>query len=117
MSQVSVDELNWGLIAWAMPLGGGVLGLIMRPNSSYVKHWSYLSIAFGLVIIVVAIVLNILSLLTVFIPPLFILIRALGYIVGLVFVVAWVVGIVRERGMVYWKPALIYDVARVLGAQ
>jgi len=117
MSQVTDDELNWGLIAWVIPLAGGVIGLIMRPNSNYVKHWSYLSLAFGLVIIVTDIVLIVLSMIVAPIWPLLMLIRILGYLVGLVFFVVWVVGVVRERSVVYWRPSLIYDVARMLGAQ
>jgi predicted membrane channel-forming protein YqfA (hemolysin III family) len=128
MSQVTDDELNWGLIAWVIPLAGGVIGLIMRPNSNYVKHWSYLSLAFGLVLIATYIVLAVLSLViatasiplitaTMSIPPSLVLIKVLDYLVGLVFFVVWVVGIARERGMVYWRPSLIYDVAKMLGAQ
>ncbi|MFP3302492.1 MAG: hypothetical protein RXO25_01500 [Caldivirga sp.] len=117
MSQVTDDELNWGLIAWVIPLAGGVIGLIMRPNSNYVRHWSYLSLAFGLVIIATAIVLGILSMIVAPIRPLLMLVRILGYLAGLVFLVVWVVGIARERSVVYWRPSLIYDVARMLGAQ
>jgi hypothetical protein len=117
MSQVTDDELNWGLIAWVIPLAGGVIGLIMRPNSNYVRHWSYLSLAFGLVIIATAIVLGILSMIVAPIWPLLMLVRILGYLAGLVFLVVWVVGIARERSVVYWRPSLIYDVARMLGAQ
>ncbi|WP_291766777.1 hypothetical protein [Caldivirga sp. UBA161] len=117
MSQISTDELNWGLVAWIIPLAGGILGFIVKPESNYVKHWSYLSIAFGIVIIVVSIILDLLSLATMLLPPLFIIIKALSILVGLAFVIIWIVGIVRERNSMYWKPALIYDVAKMLGSQ
>ena len=116
MSQVNIDELNWGLVAWIIPLAGGILGLIVKPESNYVKHWSYLSIAFGIVIIVVSVILDLLSLATMLLPPLFIIIKALSILVGLAFVIIWIIGIVRERNSMYWKPALIYDVAKIIGA-
>ena len=117
MSQVSIDELNWGLVAWIIPLVGGILGFVMKPNSNYVKHWSYLSISFGIVIIVVSVVLDLLSLATMILLPLFIIIRALNILVGLVFIIVWIIGIVRERNSIYWRPQIIYDVAKMLGAQ
>ncbi|BDR91224.1 hypothetical protein [Vulcanisaeta souniana] len=116
MSQLSGDEGVWALVAWLVPLVGGVIGLVVRPGSGYVRHWSYLSIAFGLVIIVVDVVLGILSLLTILIPPMHIVITALGYLAGLAFLIVWVIGILRERNSIYWKPTIIYDVAKIIGA-
>lgn len=116
MSQLSEEEGIWALVAWIIPLLGGIIGIVVKPNSSYVKHWSYLSIAFGLVIIGVDVVLGVLSLLTVLIPPIHIVITALGYLAGLVFLVIWIIGILRERNSIYWKPTIIYDVAKIIGA-
>jgi uncharacterized membrane protein len=117
MSQISEDERTWGLIAWIIPLVGGIIGIIMRPNSGYVKHWSYLSIAFGLVIIVVDVILDILTFALIFIPPVLLFIRILGILVGLAFLIIWLVGILRERSNLYWKPPVVYDIARIMGKQ
>ncbi len=115
-SQLSEDERTWGLIAWIIPLVGGIIGIVVKPNSNYVKHWSYLSIAFGLVIIGVDVVLGVLSLMTFLMPPMHIVITALDYLVGLAFLIVWIVGILRERNSIYWKPTVIYDVAKMMGA-
>ncbi|GGP21690.1 hypothetical protein GCM10007981_14520 [Thermocladium modestius] len=118
MAQVDNEEHTWALIAWVIPLVGGILGLVMKPNSNYVKHWSYLSISFGLFIIVVEVVLGIISIPFIFIPILHLIISVvLGTLIGLGFLVVWIIGILRERSALYWKPAIIYDIARMMGAQ
>lgn len=116
MSQLSNEESTWALVAWLIPLVGGIIGMVIKPNSNYVKHWSYLSIAFGLVIIGVDVVLGVISLLTILILPIHIVIMALSYLAGLAFLIVWIVGILRERNSIYWKPTIIYDVAKMIGA-
>jgi len=116
MSQIDNEEHTWALIAWIIPLVGGILGIIIKPNSNYVKHWSYLSITFGLVIIVIDVILGILSLATFFVPFLLIIFRIIGYLFDIAFLVIWIIGILRERAMLYWKPPVLYDIAKMMGA-
>ena len=115
MSQPSGDEHTWALVAWIIPLVGGIIGIVMRSNSDYVKHWSYLSIAFGIIIIVIDIILGALSFLTILILPIHILVTVLYYLAGLAFFIIWIIGILRERNAIYWKPPIIYNAARMIG--
>lgn len=114
MSQVSQDEALWGLVAWVIPLAGGILGLITKPSSPFVRHWSHLSIAFGIVIVVVGVFLAILGALTEMVPPIHVLITVISYIIWLIVFLIWVIGIVRERSLTYWKPPVLYDIAKAI---
>ncbi|WP_054858030.1 hypothetical protein [Vulcanisaeta sp. JCM 16159] len=116
MSQLSEEERVWALVAWIIPLIGGVIGLVIKPGSGYVRHWSYLSIAFGIVIISVEVILGILSLITILILPMHIVIVVLGYLAGLALLITWIIGILRVLNITYWKPMIIYDIAKMIGA-
>lgn len=109
-SDIGQDEATWGLIAWIVPLVGAIVALVLRPGYGYAKYWAYLNISFFIVIIVGGIVASILA----FIPFIGWLISILIWIALLI---VWVVGIVKSANKVYWKPPLIYDLAKALGIE
>ncbi|MEM4487021.1 MAG: hypothetical protein QW116_07330 [Zestosphaera sp.] len=107
---ISEEEKIWGFIAWLLSIIGAVLALVLKPNYKYVKYWAYLSISFFIIIIVASIVTRILS----FIPIIGWLINAL---VGLALLILWVLGLIKSLGREYWKPPVIYELARALGIE
>jgi uncharacterized membrane protein len=104
------EETTWGIIAWIIPLIGAILALILRPNYKYAKYWAYLNLSFFIVIIVSAIITGVLSL----IPFIGWIISALVWVALLIL---WIIGIIKSASNVYWKPPVIYDVARMLGIE
>lgn len=108
------EEKIWGLIAWLIPLVGPVLALVLRPNLKYVKHWSFLSIGFFILVIAGYVVL--------WIVDLFLSLVHLGILAGvlsalfwLLVVVLWIIGIVKAAQGEYWRPVLVYDIAQRIG--
>lgn len=108
--QVSEDERLWGFIAWVIPLIGGILALILKPGIKYIRHWSYLSITFGIVMIAGLIIGRLFSII-----PL--VGRLVELLIGIALLVMWVIGIVRALDKVLWKPPIVYDLAKTLGFQ
>ncbi|MEM3981066.1 MAG: hypothetical protein QXV06_05440 [Ignisphaera sp.] len=108
--QVPEDERLWGFIAWVIPLVGGILALVLKPGIKYIRHWSYLSITFGIIMIVGLII-----------GRLFSIIPLVGWLVelliGIALLIMWVVGIVRALDKILWKPPIVYDLAKTLGFQ
>ncbi len=105
------EEKIWGFIAWLIPLVGGILVLVLKPDYRYARHWAYLSVSFFVVAIIASIVAYILSL----IPFINILGLALGALFGVLLLVVWILGILKSLENVYWTPPIIYDLARRLG--
>ena len=105
MREVRDDERLWGFIAWLIPLVGGVVSLVLRPEYKYAKYWAYLSISFFIVIVVAEVVGYVLSLI-----PIIGWIFSILINVGLF--VVWIVGVVRSLEKTWWKPPLIYDIAK-----
>jgi len=105
------EEKIWGFIAWLIPLVGGILVLVLKPDYRYARHWAYLSVSFFVVAIIASIVAYILSL----IPFINILGLALGALFGALLLVVWILGILKSLENVYWTPPIIYDLARRLG--
>lgn len=105
------EEKLWGFIAWLIPLIGGVLVLLFKPDYTYAKHWAYLSISFFIVIVVVSVVTSIISL----IPFMGLFGLAIGVILGVLLLVVWILGILKSLNRVYWDPPIIYDIAKRLG--
>lgn len=108
--QVSEDERLWGLIAWVIPLIGGIIALASKPGITYIRHWSYLSITFGIVMIGATIIGSLFSLIP-FVGWL------VGTLIGIALFVVWVIGIVKALDKMLWKPPIIYDLAKTLGFQ
>ncbi|MCL7395783.1 MAG: hypothetical protein LZ170_00090 [Thaumarchaeota archaeon] len=107
-SAIGSEERIWGFIAWLIPLIGGILVLVLKPDYKYAKHWAYLSISFFVVAVIASIVAYILS----FIPFLGL---ALSALFGLILLVVWIIGILKSLNNVYWSPPVIYDLAKRLG--
>ncbi|MFP3143755.1 MAG: hypothetical protein RXQ93_01880 [Caldisphaera sp.] len=105
---ISDDEKFWAFKAWLIPLIGGILALILKPNYKFAKYWSYLSISF-FVIIVVA---DVISFGLQFIP---ILGTIISILIDLGLLIVWILGILKSLQKVYWKPIVIYDIAKLLG--
>lgn len=109
-TNIDQDEVNWGIIAWIIPLLGAILALVLRPRYNYARYWAYLNLSFFIVIIISNIISYILGL----IPFVGWLIDALIWVA---LVVLWIIGIIKSAGRVYWKPPIIYDLARALGIE
>ncbi|PUA31580.1 MAG: hypothetical protein B9J98_05780 [Candidatus Terraquivivens tikiterensis] len=105
------EEKTWGFIAWLIPLIGGILVLLFKPSYRYARHWAYLSISFFVVAVVASAVATIISIVP-FLAPLG---WAISAVLGALFLVAWVLGILKSLNNSYWNPPIIYDLARRLG--
>lgn len=107
--EVSDEEKLWGVIAWLIPLIGGIVALVLKPGYRYAKHWAYLSISFFILIVVAQIINAVLA----FIP---IVGWVLSMLINLGILVIWVLGIVKSLEKTWWRPPVIYDIAKMLGA-
>lgn len=107
--EISDEEKLWGFIAWLIPLIGGVLVLVLKPGYVYAKHWAYLSISF-FILIAIAQLVNVVFAYIPFVGWI------LSMLVNLGILLVWVLGIVKSLGKTLWKPPIIYDLARRLGA-
>jgi uncharacterized membrane protein len=117
MSQVD-EEKVWGLIAWLVSIIGAVVSLVFKSNSKYVRYWAYLSISFFVVMVVGQMVVWVISLILGFIPFVgWVLSSIISGLYLLVVLVVWVFGIVKSLSMEYWRPPLIYDLARMMGIE
>jgi uncharacterized membrane protein len=105
---VTEEEKLWGFIAWLIPLIGGIIGLVIKQGSNYVRHWSYLSIGFFIVLVIGQVINIIFS----FIPFIG---RLLVVLVDLGLLIIWIIGILRSLEKNLWKPPIIYDIAKILG--
>lgn len=105
---VTEEEKLWGFIAWLIPLIGGIIGLVIKQGSNYVRHWSYLSIGFFIVLVIGQVINIVFS----FIPFIG---RLLVVLVDLGLLVIWIIGILRSLEKNLWKPPIIYDIAKILG--
>ncbi len=107
---VSDDEKLWGLLAWLLSIIGAILALALKPGYRYAKYWAYLSIAFFIVIIIAAIINTILS-----------LIPIIGWIlivlINLGLAIIWIIGILKSLQPNWWKPPIVYDLAKALGIE
>ncbi|MEM2376146.1 MAG: hypothetical protein QXZ10_00825 [Sulfolobales archaeon] len=109
-SEVSENERIWGFVGWLASIVGAVLVLILKPEYRYAKYWAYLSISFFVITIVSGVVVAILS-----------LIPLIGWFIGLVIqlvlLITWVLGIIKSLSRVFWRPPLIYDLAKIFGIE
>lgn len=105
---LSDDEKIWGFISWLIPLIGGIISLLVKPNYKYAKYWAYLSISFFIVIIIADIIGFLLGL----IPFIGFFLKML---INIALFIVWVIGLIKSLEKVYWKPPLIYDIAEKIG--
>ncbi len=104
------EERIWGFLAWLLSIVGAVLGLLLKPQSRYVRYWSYLSISFFIVILIALVISFIIS----FIPIIGFLINIL---IMLGIVIIYIIGIVKSLTGDYWRPPIIYNIATMLGIE
>lgn len=108
--EISESERIWGFIGWLASIVGAVLVLVLKPEYRYAKYWAYLSISFFVIAIISGIVVGILG-----------LIPLIGWFIGLVIelalLITWVLGIIKSLSKVFWKPPLLYDLARMFGIE
>ncbi|MEM0044144.1 MAG: DUF4870 domain-containing protein [Sulfolobales archaeon] len=109
-SEISEEEKIWGFIAWLLSIIGAVLALVLKPGYKYVRYWAYLSISFFILVVVIKVLTWILA----FIPFIG---WILSVLIGLALLIAWILGIVKSLNKEYWKPPIIYDIARMLGIE
>ncbi|MCS7135765.1 MAG: hypothetical protein RMJ14_03315 [Nitrososphaerota archaeon] len=105
------EEKIWGFIAWLIPLIGGVLVLLLKPEYKYAKHWAYLSISFFVIVVIASVVASVISI----IPFVNILGLVVSAVFGALLLVVWILGILKSLNRVYWNPPIIYDIAKRLG--
>uniref|UniRef100_A0A7C5XNG3 DUF4870 domain-containing protein n=1 Tax=Ignisphaera aggregans TaxID=334771 RepID=A0A7C5XNG3_9CREN len=109
-SGVSEDEKLWGLLAWILSIIGAILALVLKPGYRYAKYWAYLSLSFFIIIIIASIINGILA-----------LIPFIGWIlaglISLAIVILWIIGIIKSLQLTWWKPPVIYDIAKALGIE
>ncbi len=107
---VSEEEKLWGFIAWLLSIVGAVLALVLKPGYRYARYWAYLSAAYFIVIVAAWVVSAILG----FIP---IVGWVLGVLISLAVFIVWIVGILKSLSKEYWRPPLVYDIAKMLGIE
>lgn len=112
MQNISDEERLWGFIAWLIPLIGGIISLVLKPNHRYIKHWSYLSISFSIFIIMAIVIAIAIGVIPIVGGILSIIITI---IFTILFIMTWVIGILRSLEKVLWKPVIVYDLAKLLG--
>lgn len=109
-SSVGEEERLWGFIAWLLSIVGAILAMVLKPSYRYAKYWAYLSISFFIVAIAASALGAVLS-----IVPL------LGHIfsalISLALFVTWVIGLVKSLQMTWWRPPLVYDIAKAIGVE
>jgi uncharacterized membrane protein len=110
ISGVSDDEKIWALLAWLLSIIGAILVLVLKPTYRYAKYWAYLSLSFFIAAIIVGVVNSILAL----IP---IVGWVISILISLAIVILWIIGIVRVLQITWWKPPLIYDIAKAIGIE
>lgn len=107
---ISEDERLWGFLAWLLSIVGAILVMVLKPDYRYAKYWAYLSIAFFIVIVIAGVVNTLISLI-----PIVGWILAVLISIGVVAV--WIIGIVKSLQPDWWKPPVIYDLAKALGIE
>ncbi len=118
MTETSEDEMIWGFIAWAAFIVGAIITLVLKPKYRYSKYWAYLSISFTIAVVFGGIVLAVVAEVLGLIPFVGLLMRKLLQgIYGLITLVVWVLGVIKSLSREYWKPPLIYDIAKYVGIE
>lgn len=107
---MSEDERFWAFLAWLLSIAGAILAMLLRPNYRYAKYWAHLSISFFIVAIALGVVSSVVSDL----PVVGTIVSA---VVTLCLVMVWILGIVKVLHTEWWKPPLVYDVAKAIGIE
>lgn len=116
--EVSEEEKLFALIGWAASIVGAIIVLVLKPQFKYAKYWSYLSISLFILAIVAGVSISIITAILGFIPIVGGIIGlVLSSLLGIVVLIAWVIGILKSISKEYWKPPIIYDVAKIIGIE
>jgi uncharacterized membrane protein len=110
-SGISEDEKLWGLLAWILSIIGAILALVLKPGYRYTKYWAYLSLSFFIIIIIIASIINGILMFIPFIGWI------LASLISLAIVILWIIGIIKSLQLTWWKPPVIYDIAKALGIE
>ncbi|MEM0227699.1 MAG: DUF4870 domain-containing protein [Ignisphaera sp.] len=107
---ISEDEKLWGFLAWLLSIVGAVLAMVLKPGYRYAKYWAYLSLSFFILIIIASVISMVLA-----------IIPFVGWVLaGLIsigLVVVWIIGIIKSLQPTWWKPPLVYDIAKAIGIE
>lgn len=109
-SSISDDEKIWAFLAWLLSIIGAILVLVLKPGYRYAKYWAYLSLSF----FIIAIIAGVINIILGFIP---VIGWVLSTLISLAIFIIWVIGIVRALQLTWWKPPIIYDMAKALGIE
>lgn len=105
---VGEEEKLWGFLAWLLSIVGAILALVLKPGYRYARYWAYLSISFFILIVIASVVNSILSLIP-FVGWLLAALVALGLLI------IWILGIIKSLQPLWWRPPVVYDIARAIG--
>jgi uncharacterized membrane protein len=86
---------------------GGLIFFFIEKKDGLVRHWAVQAIFFGGTWVVVSIGLNILTLILVHVPLIGLLIGLLGFVLFWVFIVLWIMGIIKAFQGTRWEYPII----------
>ncbi|MCS7128417.1 MAG: hypothetical protein RMI83_03990 [Desulfurococcaceae archaeon] len=116
--EVSEEEKLFALIGWAASIVGAIIVLVLKPQFKYAKYWSYLSISLFILAAIAGISIAIITAILGLIPIVGgIISLVLSSLLGIAIVIAWIIGILKSLSKEYWKPPIIYDVAKMIGIE
>ncbi len=117
-AEVPEEEKLFALIGWAASIVGAIIVLVLKPQFKYAKYWSYLSISLFILAAIASIMVSIITAILGLIPIVGGIVGlVLSSLLGIVVVIAWIMGILKSISKEYWKPPIIYDVAKMIGIE
>ncbi len=117
-TEISDEEKLFALIGWAASIIGAIIVLALKPQFKYAKYWSYLSISLFILAAIASILISIITAILGLMPIVGGIISfALSSLLGIVVAIAWIIGILKSISKEYWKPPIIYDVAKMIGIE
>ena len=103
-------------ICAALPLIGGIIFLVLEKKNAFVRFWAMQSVFFGGAMIAFSIVSQIAGIVLAHIPLLgwllLLLLGFLGMVLGVVFLVLWIVTIIKAVSNVEWEIPVLGKLAR-----
>ena len=103
-------------ICAALPLIGGIIFLVLEKKNAFVRFWAMQSVFFGGTMIAFSIVSQIAGIVLAQIPLigwlLLLLLGFLGMALGVVFLVLWIVTIIKAVSNVEWEIPVLGKLAR-----
>ena len=103
-------------ICAALPLIGGIIFLVLEKKNAFVRFWAMQSVFFGGAMVAFSIVTQIAGFVLAHIPLLgwllLMLLAFLGMVLGVVFLVLWIVTIYKAFTNVEWEIPVLGQLAR-----